>query len=219
MAVKSSGVLMRLPTRARFAATYGVGVIGLLATGLSASWLYAPLVGWDASALVFIVTIWLTVAPMGAVPTAAHTAREDPGRAVSDVFTLVAAVASLAAVALILIRSGDTNRTERNLIAAFALASVALSWFALHTLFTLRYARLYYSTPLGGIDFNQDEQPSYLDFAYVAFTIGMCFQVSDTTLRSSVIRATSLRHALLSYLFGAVILAAAINVVVGITSG
>jgi len=86
-------------------------------------------------------------------------------------------------------------------------------------LFTLRYALLYYRGRDGGVDFNQDDPPRYTDFAYLAFTVGMTFQVSDTDLKTHTIRATALRHALLSYLFGSVILATTINLVAGISSG
>jgi uncharacterized membrane protein len=94
--------------------------------------------------------------------------------------------------------------------------SVVLSWTLLHTLFTLRYARLYYEGADGGIEFNQTEPPSYGDFAYLAFTLGMTFQVSDTNLKTHLIRMTALRHGLLSYLFGSVILATMINLVAGL---
>jgi uncharacterized membrane protein len=87
-----------------------------------------------------------------------------------------------------------------------------------HTVFTLRYANLYYSGKAGGIDFNQPDLPTYTDFAYLAFTIGMTFQVSDTSLRSGIIRRTALRHALLSYLFGTGILATTINLVASLSS-
>jgi uncharacterized membrane protein len=76
----------------------------------------------------------------------------------------------------------------------------------------LRYARGYYSEPGGGIGFNEEDLPAYLDFAYFSFTIGMTFQVSDTNISRKDIRSLALHHALLSYLFGAVILATAINV-------
>jgi len=70
------------------------------------------------------------------------------------------------------------------------------------------------TSPLGGIDFKNDgDPPDYQDFAYVAFTVGMTFQVSDTDVQARTIRRTVLRHALLSYLFGAVILAVTINVI------
>jgi uncharacterized membrane protein len=78
----------------------------------------------------------------------------------------------------------------------------------------LRYARLYYNDPRGGIEFAEpDKTPDYLDFVYVSFTVGMTFQVSDTDIQSSRIRRTVLRHALLSFLFGAVILGVTVNVV------
>jgi uncharacterized membrane protein len=96
------------------------------------------------------------------------------------------------------------------------VASVALSWTVVQTLFTLHYARLYYTHPAGGIDFNQEAPPRYADFAYLAFTVGMTFQVSDTALGSSALRAATLRQALLSYLLGAVILATTINLVAGL---
>jgi uncharacterized membrane protein len=196
----------------------GAGVFAALIIGLVGSWVYAPLIGWDIAAAVFTGVVWMTITPMQADPTAGHTNREDPGRTVSDLIVLGAAVASLVAVGDVLLKSDSMSRTQQNLVAGLALISLGLSWFCVHTLFTLRYARLYYSDPSGGIDFNQDDPPRYLDFAYVSFTIGMTFQISDTTLRSSIMRATTLRHALLSYLFGAIILAAAINVVVGIAS-
>ncbi len=92
----------------------------------------------------------------------------------------------------------------------------SFSWAAVHTVFTLRYASLYHLEG-GGIDFTEgDRLPDYRDFAYVAFTIGMTFQVSDTDLTSFTIRRTALRHALLAYLFGIVIVAITINVVAGL---
>jgi uncharacterized membrane protein len=98
------------------------------------------------------------------------------------------------------------------------LASVILSWALVHTIFTLRYAHLYYDGPDGGIDFNGSGPPDYADFAYLAFTIGMTFQVSDTALRAAVIRRTALRHGLLSYLFGTGVLATSINVIASLSS-
>jgi uncharacterized membrane protein len=87
-------------------------------------------------------------------------------------------------------------------------------------LFMLRYALLYYTGVDGGVDFNQKPlAPRYLDFAYLAFTIGMTFQVSDTNLQKPIIRHTALRHALLSYLLGAVVVASSINLVVSLGSG
>jgi uncharacterized membrane protein len=130
---------------------------------------------------------------------------------------LSASLASLVAVAVVLVAANSAHGSNRWLLAGLAAASVALSWLLIHTLFTLRYARLYHRGD-GGISFNQSDPPRYLDFAYLAFTIGMTFQVSDTAIQSSAVRAAALRHALLSYLFGAVILATTVNFVVSLSS-
>ena len=91
---------------------------------------------------------------------------------------------------------------------------MVLSWAVVHTSFALRYAGLYYAGQPGGIDFHDKTATGkYSDFAYVAFTIGMTFQVADTNLQTKRFRKTVLRHALLSYVFGVVIIAIAINVV------
>src|SRR4029450_6655518 len=120
------------------------------------------------------------------------------------------------AVVLAIAAGRDAGPGDRDLRAGLAVASVALSWTVVQTLFTLHYARLYYTHPAGGIDFNQEAPPRYAAFAYLAFTAGMTFQVSDPTLGSSALRAATLRQALLSYLLGAVILATTINLVAGL---
>lgn len=195
------------------------GVAGAV-TGALGAWPYAPLAAWDTAAAIFVAWLWsAAIATMSASVTAAHATREDPGRVVTDLIVLAAAVASLAAVAVVLVRANSASGATQDLLAGVGVASVALSWFAVHTLFTLRYARLYYDRPTGGVSFNQQAEPRYLDFAYLAFTIGMTFQVSDTNLQTSRIRATALRHALLSYLFGAVILATTINLIASLGSG
>jgi uncharacterized membrane protein len=111
------------------------------------------------------------------------------------------------------VRAGGAHGGTKAYLLAIGLVSVVFSWFSVHTVFTLVYARLYYGDEPGGIEFNEPDRPDYLDFAYLAFTIGMTFQVSDTNLTTKTIRRTALRHALVSYLFGAVILALAINIV------
>jgi uncharacterized membrane protein len=196
------------------------GLCAALATGLAGAWGYAPLAGWDCAALVFTGWVWLAIGSMGSSATASHSTREDPGRAGADLIVLIAAVASLGAVGLVLAEASAARGWQQTLYAGLGVASIVLSWFTVHTLFTVRYARLYYTSESGGVNFHQAKPPSYLDFAYLAFTIGMTFQVSDTDLESPTIRHSALRHALLSYLFGAVILATTINLVAGLgTSG
>jgi uncharacterized membrane protein len=212
---KMSGWLApRSRTRLVVMAIAGV-FVGTLSALLGAPH-YAPLIGWDAAALCFSLWVWATVGGMNAAQTKVHAHREDPTRTVTDLLILTASVASLIGVGIVLVAASSSHGTEKGLLAGLAAASVALSWLLVHTLFTLRYARLYHSSH-GGVDFNQDEPPRYVDFAYLAFTIGMTFQVSDTNIQISNIRATALRHALLSYLFGAVILGTTVNFIVGLS--
>ena len=113
-----------------------------------------------------------------------------------------------------LFKAAHSHGGLKALLIGIAVLSVTLSWAAVHTVFTLRYAREYYGgKPGGGIDFNGEDAPDYLDFAYTAFTIGLTFQVSDTNLTSKRIRRIALRHAILAYLFGAIIIGLTINVV------
>jgi len=192
------------------------GLAGLAAGAavtLTVGWRYGLLAAWMFAAVVFLAQVWSHIARMDPPTTAAHAVREDSGRKTTDVLVVLAAVASLGAVALLL-SSGSSS--GKDLQALLSVGSVALAWASVHTMYTTRYARLFYTGEDGGIDFNEDEPPTYVDFAYLAFTIGMTFQVSDTDLKTKAIRATALRHALLSYLFGAIIVATTINLVAGL---
>jgi len=130
---------------------------------------------------------------------------------------LGAAIGSLGAVLMSLVKASSEHGVAKALLTAVAVVSVFLSWAVVHLTFTLRYARLFFTEPQGGINFHEDKRDAtYADFAYVAFTIGMTYQVSDTDLSKRQIRAAALRHALLSYLFGTVIIAMTINVIAGL---
>ena len=200
----------------RFATAAAAGACAGLLAALPGSWQIGTLAGWDVAAGVYAAWTWKMIRRRDPAATARLALREDPGRALTDALLLVASVASVAAVGLAITAGSAGGPGERDLRAGLAVASVALSWTVVQIVFTSHYARLYYSHPAGGIDFNQDGQPCYGDFAYLAFTVGMTFQVSDTDLQTSVLRAAALRHALVSYLLGAVILATTINLVAGL---
>jgi len=186
-------------------------VVGAVAA-LFAPWQVATLLAWDAAALAFCVWVWAAVHHTDAATTQRIATREDDSRAAAEVILIAASVASLVGVGLTLLKASTEIGTTQALITAVAVVTVVLSWLAVHTVFTLRYAHLYYRES-GGIDFHDNDDPDYGDFAYVAFTIGMTFQVSDTDFTSKAIRKAALRHALLSYVFGITVIALTINVV------
>ena len=146
----------------------------------------------------------------------AHLAmREDASRAAADLLLVSASLASLAGVAFGLLKAAQQSGAEEASITGLAVLSVVLSCLLVQVVFTLRYARLWY-TARGGVEFNEDEDPDYRDFAYLAFTIGMTYQVSDTNLTTKAVRRAATRHALLSYVFGTAVIAVMINVVAGL---
>jgi uncharacterized membrane protein len=175
-----------------------------------ASWSVATLFASDTAALVFVSWVWLTVAGADQEATAQIARAEDASRAAAEAILVGAGAASLVAVAFTLGQAGHAGSPQRGLLTALALGSVALAWISVHTVFVLRYARLYYSPPTGGIDFH-GEAPDYRDFAYLGLTIGMTFQVSDTELVGKRVRRVALHHALLSYVFGTGIVAITVS--------
>jgi len=186
-------------------------VVGVIAA-LLAPWQVAALLAWIAASLVFCVWVWAAVHGADAGTTHRIATREDDSRAAAETVLIAACLASLVGVGLTLLKASTQLGLTQVLITAVAVVTVAVSWVDVHTVFMLRYAHLYYREG-GGIDFHADEQPCYRDFAYVAFTLGMTYQVSDTNLTSPVIRAAALRHALLSYVFGITVIALTINVI------
>jgi len=176
----------------------------------------APLIGWDVLAVIFGAWTWSTVWRMDSAATQAHAQEENPRRELADALLISAALASLLAVGVVLLGGSHAPGNERYWQAGLAVGSVFISWTVVHTVYTLKYARLYYGNVPGGVDFNETDLPQYSDFAYLAFTIGMTFQVSDTDLRTKEIRRAALRHAWLSYPLGAVIIATTINLVSGL---
>lgn len=194
------------------------GVIAGLVAAFVAAWQAAILVGWDAAAVGYLVWTWWIVGGFDAAETGRHASREDPSRRLAETLVLTAGVALLVAVGLLLLKAGESHGSTKAYLIAIGLLGVILSWASVHTIFMLRYASSYYQGPDGGVDFNEKDPPAYLDFAYLAFTIGMTFQVSDTNLTTKQIRRIALSHALLSFLFGAVMLAFAINIVASLLS-
>jgi len=214
--VKSVVELFRDTVAVRILVTVALGVAVAVTVGHTVGWRFA-LVGWIIAAGAYVAWTQLILLGMDADQTREWVTREDPTRWVGDVVVLSASVASLGGVGYV-VAAGSHSGTVALAAAVVGVLTVAASWLAVHTLFTVHYARLYYSDEPGGINFHDPEPPRFRDFAYVAFTVGMTFQVSDTEICLTSIRATVLRHALLSYLLGAVVLAVTINLIAGLGS-
>ncbi|MCR2825329.1 DUF1345 domain-containing protein [Microbacterium sp. zg.Y909] len=178
----------------------------------------APAVGWTVAAGIYSTWAWLTVNGMDADATASHATRDDPTLRAAHTLLIFASVASFGVIGVLLAQSGRVRGAEAVFLGVAALMTVTASWFLIHILFMLRYAATYYLSGGTGIDFNQSEPPRYRDFAYLAFTLGMTYQVSDTALTSHVMRREALHHALLSFLWGVVVLATTISLITNLAT-
>ena len=170
-------------------------------TGIVASffvmWPAAILLGWDGASICYLAWTWKIVGGLNAEGTRRHAHIEDASRRTAEGIVLAAGVALLAAVGLVLVKAGQSHGGTKAYLITIGIVSVMLSWATIHTVFMLRYTRTHYQSPKGAVDFNETDPPTYLDFAYLAFTIGMTFQVSDTNLTTKPIRRIALSHALI----------------------
>jgi uncharacterized membrane protein len=193
----------------------------ILVEGLRLSWKLAALAAWDAGGLSLLLLAWMTIWVCSAKTTQERASGDDPGRTAVYAVVLLTAGASLLAATALVRRAKAVAGPEGDALVALCLANVAVCWALTHTAFTLRYAHLYYREDdegVGGVEFPGGGAPTYFDFAYLAFTIGMCFQVSDTSVTSPQIRRAVLLHACLSFVYNTAILAFVLNLVFGFAS-
>ena len=197
----------------RFLIATAVGVLTDAVMAIHHRWAVALVAGWDAATLLMLVLSWAIIVRSDAEATRARAAAEDPGRTAVWVLVCVASAVGLFASAVVLRGAKGIAPEASGELVALCLAAVGSAWALTHTAFTLRYAHLYYRTRdgEGGLEFPGNEPPDDLDFSYFAFTIGMCFQVSDVVVTSRVIRRTVLVHALLAFAYNTAILALALN--------
>ncbi|MCZ0982112.1 DUF1345 domain-containing protein [Streptomyces diastatochromogenes] len=208
---RRSGAVSRLAASALAGAATGAVVAALTHTPLGV------LAGIAAAETLFVVTGWLVLWPMDAATTHRNVRREEFRPVVEELVVVATSLCGLVGIVVLLL----VGRTDlSHAAAATALCGVFMAWAALHLMYATRYAYLYYApTPGGGIDFNSQAPPKYSDFLYFSFNLGMTYQVSDTNVSSPTVRSVVLRHCLLSYVFGASILATTINLVSGIVTG
>ncbi len=203
--------------RSRVIVAVGIGVLAAFAAAWFAPWQLTVLVGWDVTAVCIIIPVWTVIFDFDAEQTSEFALREDNTRAQTHFLLLGASVVSLVGVLLVFLKANEAGHPHEALLEGAGIFTIACSWVLVHTVFALKYAHVYYTPPKGGIDFkSREEHPDYRDFAYTAFTVGMTFQVSDTDITQREMRHQVLRHAIVSFFFGAVILSTTVNVIAGL---
>ncbi|GAA3614741.1 DUF1345 domain-containing protein [Microlunatus ginsengisoli] len=199
----------------RLVLAVGAGLVVSVLAGLITNAPLALLGGLATMALVFDLSGVAALWPMSSEVTRASVSDESFRPIVAELTVVAVACGGVAGIVVLLVLGRDTTRTAA---AAVGLVGVFMLWGMLHLMYAVRYADLYYSDSVGGIDFNNDVPPAYRDFFYFSYNLGMTYQVSDTSVSDPAIRSVVLRHCLLSYLFGTVILASTINLIAGIVT-
>jgi uncharacterized membrane protein len=205
-------------TRQRLVFAVALGVVAWFASPAQLSAVTRGLLAGDVAGLaLFGIAAWIVVRA-DSDEARRRAAAHDPGRTFVWLIVVAVSAVSLFAATFVLRHAKSLPSAEGHVLSVLTVATAAISWLLTHTGFTLRYAHLYYRggpDNEGGIGFPGDGPPDDVDFAYFAFTIGMCFQVSDATITNRVIRRTALLHALVSFAYNTGILALVLNIVMG----
>ncbi|HTN78407.1 MAG TPA: DUF1345 domain-containing protein [Acidimicrobiales bacterium] len=206
------------PALNRLVLGLALGVAVAVVLAFFVAWQLAVLAAWDTVCAVVLAVIWHEIYWSDATKTRLLATKTDETRNTSRLLVICACIGSLVGVAFALHRANQKGGGSELLLVGIALLTVVLSWTLVNTVFTLHYAHLYYTEPHGGVEFTDNESegpPDYRDFAYLAFTVGMCYQVSDTSLSTRHMRHTALRQGIIAYIFGVVIVATTINIIAG----
>ena len=149
-----------------------------------------------------------------------RAALQDEGKGLILGIVLVAAIASLGAVAVELSAAKDAHGTERIVRVSLAMGTVAVSWFVVQLIFALHYAHEFYAPDddddpstldTGGLNFPGGGLPDYWDFLHFAVVIGVASQTADIAFTSKTMRRLGTLHSLVSFGFNTIVLAFSIN--------
>jgi uncharacterized membrane protein len=206
--------------RTVIATTIGISV-GIIALAREVPIVISVLSGIVAGGVVLLGLIWSLFQRCTASKTRHRAASDDPGRTAVYSLMLNTSFISIFAANVLVRTARPAGHGERTVLVALCLATVAIAWSLTHSTFALRYAHLYYredAEGVGGVEFPGRADPTYADFAYLAFTVGMCFQVSDVAVSSPQIRRAVLLHAVMSFVYATALLAFVLNLAFGLAS-
>ncbi len=199
----------------RFVAFALIAVVGIVAGTLALGWRQGVMAGFDAGALVFLLSC-LSLLDDKVTEMRAAAARNDANRAVLLAITIGVTLVILVAVGAELGEKGGTSAASTALI----VATLVLVWLFSNTVYALHYGHLFYMAgddgkDCGGLDVPDTDEPDYWDLLYFSCTMGMTFQTSDIEITSGRIRRVALAHGLIAFVFNIGVLAFTINVLGG----
>ncbi|RKO27528.1 DUF1345 domain-containing protein [Pseudarthrobacter phenanthrenivorans] len=204
--------------RALVCVAVGVVAGGVAAVAVSPD--LAPLVAWCTAGVIALVWVWRICWRQDPAGTE-RVAREESASPVTDNAIITACFASIAAVVIALMQSSNQNEDPGSVaLVILGVLGTIVAWALVNTVYALKYARMHYvDHPNDGFDIKHEARPTYSDFAYFAFTVGMSYAAPEVEPNNSETRRKALLHALLSYFFGTVLIAVSINLVTNLGQG
>ena len=190
---------------ARFLAFLVIFAVAFAASYASLGWTRALMTGFDIAGVFFLIAITPVLRTQGADMMRRHAEENDANRVMLLVIVSVVMVAILTAVA--------SEAQSKDPPKALIVATLAIAWLFSNTIYALHYAHLYYvKGSKGGLGFSGKGDPDYGDFVYFAFTLGMTFQTSDTSVETPGLRRVVTAHSFAAFVFNIGVLAFTINV-------
>jgi uncharacterized membrane protein len=188
-----------------------IGVFAFLVSPDSLRPVTRLLLGWDVFAALYLMLAFAMMARCDVSHIRQSAVLQDDGRFLMLMVTALGAFASIAAIVFEL---GPDHRDGAAL--TLAIATIALSWTAVHTTFALHYAHDYYrGKKAGGLQFpsgDEHHDADYWDFVYFSFVIGMTAQVSDVGITDKMIRRLATAHGVISFVFNTALVALMVNI-------
>ena len=180
----------------------------------AADWTEALALSFDSAAAVFLASLLPLLADSDAATMRRHSRENDANRVLLLLFTSLLTVVVMAAIAgeLKAAQSGDP------LAIGKLVLTLLLIWLFAQIVYALHYAHMFYAEPeaggdRGGLDFPGTKTPTYSDFCYFSFTLGMTFQTSDVQVTSSSVRRIVVLHSFAAFVFNIGVIAFTINAV------
>ena len=210
--------IVKMRPRLTIATLLGIGCAFVLPAHLTRT--TRALIAWDVGVALYLGLAWAMMLRSDLDRMRRRANQEDDGALAVLALTIVAAIASVAAIVVELIDVSGLPRHEVNLRLALAVVTIVLSWTFIHTAFALHYAHEFYDEdprpPHPCLTFPGTKQPDYIDFLYFAFVLGTTSQTSDVTITSRGIRRLALLHGVISFFFNTTLLAVAVNIAAGL---
>jgi uncharacterized membrane protein len=210
-----------IQARPRLFMCIAIGIV--LALAQPHEWRLATrlLIAWNGAVILYLTLGAQMIMRADKLSIRRRAQLTDDGRYAFLGLSILAAIASFAAIVFELTSVKDLTGSDKTAHIVLVATTIVSAWFFVHLTFTLHYAHEFFADELrtpdptdvrGGLIFPGTKDPHYLDFLYFSYIIGVASQTADVATSSPTMRALALVHGIVSFFFNTTILALTINI-------